>query len=135
MKPGTKAEFTFLRDGHERTVAVELAILPNEQRTSRVDDGLPKLGLQLAPAGEVSGSGEEGVVVTEVSPNSPAAAKGIHSGDVILEIGGQTVSKPADVKAGLEVAQKAGKKAVLLRIRSKEGTRFVAIALNASTVG
>ena len=68
MKPGTKAEFTFLRDGRERTVAVELAILPNEQRTSRVDDGLPKLGLQLAPAGEVSGSGEEGVVVTEVSP-------------------------------------------------------------------
>ena len=54
---------------------------------------------------------------------------------MILEIGGQTVSKPADVKAGLEVAQKAGKKAVLLRIRSKEGTRFVAIALNASTVG
>ena len=41
---------------------------------------------------------------------------------MILEIGGQTVSKPADVRAGLEAAQKAGKKAVLLRIKSKEGT-------------
>ena len=48
---------------------------------------------------------------------------------MILEVGGQTVSKPADVKAGLETAHKAGKKAVLLRVKSKEGTRFVAIAM------
>ena len=39
------------------------------------------------------------------------------------------MSKPADVKAGLEAAQKAGKTAVLLRVKSKDGTRFVAIAM------
>ena len=48
---------------------------------------------------------------------------------MILEVGGQAVSKPADVKAGLEAAHKAGKTAVLLRVKSKEGTRFVAIAM------
>ena len=48
---------------------------------------------------------------------------------MILEVGGQAVSRPADVKAGLEAAHKAGKKAVLLRVKSKEGTRFVAIAM------
>jgi len=42
---------------------------------------------------------------------------------------GQAVSKPADVKAGLEAAHKAGKATVLLRVKSKEGTRFVAIAM------
>jgi serine protease Do len=133
MKPGAKAEFTYLRDGRERTVTVELATLPNEQRASldrpKLDDGVPKLGLQLAPAGEVAGSGEDGVVVTRVDPDGPAAAKGIKDGDVILEVGGQAVAKPADVKAGLEAAQKAGKKAVLLRVKSKEGTRFVAISM------
>jgi serine protease Do len=138
MKPGSKAEFTYLRDGREHTVTVELATLPNEKQASlerpRADDGLPKLGLQLAPAGEVAGSGEEGVVVTKVDPDGPAAAKGIKDGDVILELGGQAVSKPADVKAGLEAAQKAGKKAVLLRVKSKEGTRFVAISMT-STAG
>jgi serine protease Do len=138
LKPGAKAEFTYLRDGRERTVTVELATLPNEQRASlerpRGDDGLPKLGLQLAPAGEVAGSGEEGVVVTKVDPDSPAAAKGIKDGDVILEVGGQAVAKPSDVKAGLEAAHKAGKKAVLLRVKSKEGTRFVAVSM-ANTAG
>jgi serine protease Do len=136
LKPGAKAEFTYLRDGRERTVTVELAALPNEQRASlerpSADDGLPKLGLQLAPAGEVAGSGEEGVVVTKVDPDGPAAAKGIKDGDVILEVAGQAVAKPADVKAGLEAAHKAGKKAVLLRVKSKEGTRFVAISMTSS---
>ena len=136
LKPGAKAEFTYLRDGRERTVTVELASLPNEQRASlerpRADDGLPKLGLQLAPAGEVAGSGEEGVVVTKVDPDGPAAAKGIKDGDVILEVGGQSVAKPSDVRAGLEAAHKAGKKAVLLRVKSKEGTRFVAISMTSS---
>jgi serine protease Do len=138
LKPGAKAEFTYLRDGKERTVTVELATMPNEQQASlerpRADDGLPKLGLQLAPASEVAGSGEEGVVVTKVDPDGPAAARGIKDGDVILEVGGQAVTKPADVKTGLEAAQKAGKKAVLLRVKSKEGTRFVAISMP-STAG
>jgi serine protease Do len=63
-----------------------------------------------------------------VNPSSPAADKGIKAGDVILQVGGQAVSKPADVKAGLEAAKKEGKKTVLLLVKGREGTRFVAIA-------
>ena len=48
---------------------------------------------------------------------------------MILEVGGQAVSKPADIKAGLDAAAKEGKRAVLLRVKSREGTRFVAIAM------
>ena len=93
---------------------------------SRSDDGLPRLGLAARPADRARA---RGVVVASVDPDGPAAQKGIKEGDVILEVGGQAVSKPADVKAGLEAAQKAGKTAVLLRVKSKEGTRFVAIAM------
>ena len=62
MKPGTKAELTTARrprahgDGRARDPTEAAARLA---RAPRGDDGLPKLGLQLAPAGEVSGSGEE----------------------------------------------------------------------------
>jgi serine protease Do len=130
MKPGSRAEVTYLRDGRERTATVELAAQPGEKQASLepsrgADDGLPKLGLQLAPAKD----GEEGVVVAGVDPDGPAAQKGITDGDVILEVGGEPVAKPADVKAGLEAAHKAGKKAVLMRVKSREGVRFVAIAM------
>ncbi|MFL5229409.1 MAG: Do family serine endopeptidase [Microvirga sp.] len=128
LKPGAKAEITYLRDGKERTATVALASQPGEKEAkaapSRSDDGLPKLGLELAPARE-----GEGVAVAAVDPDGPAAQKGVKEGDVILEVGGHAVSKPADVKAGLEAAHKAGKTAVLLRVKSKEGTRFVAIAM------
>ncbi|MFL5190887.1 MAG: PDZ domain-containing protein, partial [Microvirga sp.] len=126
LKPGAKAEISYLRDGKERTATIALASQPGEEAKAAPapsDDGLPKLGLELAP-----GEGE-GVAVAAVDPDGPAALKGVKEGDVILEVGGQTVSKPADVKAGLETAHKAGKKAVLLRVKSKEGTRFVAIAM------
>jgi serine protease Do len=73
--------------------------------------------------------GDKGVVVIDVDPSGAAATKGIEVGDVILEVGGQTVSNPADVKADLATARKDGKKVVLLRIKSQEGTRFVAIGL------
>src|SRR5829696_6718848 len=128
LKPGAKAEITYLRDGKERTATVALASQPGEKEAkaapSRSDDGLPRLGLELAPSRE-----GEGVAVAAVDPDGPAAQKGVKEGDVILEVGGQAVSKPADVKAGLEAAHKAGKTAVLLRVKSKEGTRFVAIAM------
>jgi len=80
---------------------------------SRSDDGLPRLGLELAPSRE-----GEGVAVAAVDPDGPAALKGVKEDDVILEVGGQAVSKPAGVKAGLEAAHKADKKA--LRVKSKE---------------
>src|SRR4051794_19285928 len=60
LKPGSKVEITYLRDGQERTATVELATLPGEKtakaepRESR--DGLPRLGLQLAPAGQAPGA-------------------------------------------------------------------------------
>jgi serine protease Do len=128
MKPGAKAEITYLRDGRERTATIELAGQPAE-RTARADvptpeGGLPKLGIRLAPA-----PGEEGVAVVGVDPTGPAAGKGIKDGDVILEVGGRAVSNPADVSAGIEAARRDGRQAVLMRVKSREGTRFVAIAL------
>ena len=64
-----------------------------------------------------------------VDREGPAAEKGIKDGDVILEIGGRAVSTPAEVADGIKAARGDGKKAVLMRVKSREGTRFVAIAL------
>jgi serine protease Do len=88
------------------------------------------LGLTLAPAAEVDGAGESGVAVTDVDSASEAAEKGLKAGDVIIEVGGKSVTAPSDVVAGIRDASRKGRKAVLLQIRSDRQTRFVALSLN-----
>ncbi len=84
----------------------------------------PQLGLSLAPGGN-----ESGVVVAEVDPNGPAADIGFKAGDVILEVGGKAVASPADVRKALGDARAEGKRSILMRVKSEQGTRFVAIPL------
>jgi serine protease Do len=135
MAPGNTARLTILQRGSEKTVNVTLGELPTQAELRRgggEERGGPAqeemtLGLQLAPASSVAGSGSEGVVVTRVAPDSPAGERGFKTGDVILEVAGKAVSNPADVRKALEDARKDNKRTVLMRVKSGEGTRFVAL--------
>jgi serine protease Do len=137
MAPGTSVKLGLLHNGKEDTVSVTLGELPKE-RQARVDtdeqrgnqsSDVPKLGLSLAPANKVSGYDGDGVVVTGVDPSGPAADHGFKTGDVILEVSGKTVSTPADVSKAVGDAHTSGKRTVLMRVKSGEATRFVAIPL------
>ena len=134
MAPGATAKLTVWRKGEEKSFSIALGELPRE-RTARADASdskgtdVPRLGLTLAPAGQVAGSGSEGVVVTEVDPNGIASDQGFQTGDVILEVAGKKVANPADVRSALNAAQKDGKRTVLMRVKSGEATKFVAVRL------
>ena len=127
LKPGAKAEISYLRDGKERTATIALASQPGEKEAkaapARAMTACRSSGSSLRPARAKASPSPPSI------PTARRPLKGVKEGDVILEVGGQAVSKPADVKAGLEAAHKAGKKAVLLRVKSKDGTRFVAIVM------
>ncbi len=76
MTPGATAKLIVWRKGEEKSFSLTLGALPKSRdaRATTPDSdeagaGLPKLGLSLASAGEIAGSGTEGVVVTEVDPN------------------------------------------------------------------
>jgi serine protease Do len=136
LGPGKKADLIYWHDGAEKTVTLKLGSLP-EDKEARVRPNLKEgndvfkgLGLTLAPASSIQGAGSQGVVVAEIDPDGAAAQKGMQVGDVILEAGGHPVSKPADVAAALAEAKKDNRKAVLLRVKSSDGTHFVAIAVN-----
>ena len=77
------------------------------------------------------GAGSEGVVVADVDQDSAAAQKGLKVGDVILEAGGEKVSKPSEITDVISAAKKDGRKAVLLRVKSEQGIRFVALSTSA----
>jgi serine protease Do len=125
-----------LRKGSETSISVTLADLPKEReaRAETPDSGsaqsdVPKLGLTLAPAGQVAGSGAEGVVVTNVDPDGLASEHGFKTGDVILDVGGKKVATPVDVRNAIGEAHKDGKRSVLMRLKSADATKFVAVPL------
>ena len=68
-------------------------------------------------------------MISDVENGSDAAAKGLKNGDFILEIQGVPVANPGDVEAGVKKAKDLGRKAVLLRVKSGEAVRFVAVQL------
>lgn len=139
LAPGTSVKLDVVHQGDTRTVTLALGELPNQRQakaSGNTDDGktqqapgTPRLGLSLAPAGDVQGAGRKGVVVTEVDPQGPAAERGIRTGDVILNVGGKAVANVGDVRSELAQAKSSGKNSVLLQVKSAEATRFVAVPL------
>jgi len=87
------------------------------------------LGLKLAPAETVPGSGRQGVVVTDVDPTGLAADEGVELGDVILEVAGRSVNSPSEIHDSVRDARREGKPTVLLRLKSGETARFVALPI------
>jgi serine protease Do len=122
LAPGSNAELQILRDGAKQTLSVTLGNTPGKQQVS-------ELGMSLAPASSVAGAGDRGVVVTKVKPDSAAADDGIQTGDVILDVAGHPVSTPTEVQKDLRSYRASGERHVLMRLRSGDHTRFVALPL------
>jgi serine protease Do len=133
MAPGATVKLTMWRKGEEKTVSLVLGELPKQREAraatpdSPTGSDVPRLGLSLAPAGEVAGSGADGVVVTKVDPDGIGAEHGFKTGDVILEVGGKKVTDTAQVRSALDDARKDGKRTVLFRVKSGDATKFVAV--------
>lgn len=140
MAPGQTVKLNVLHKGSDKTLSMTLGELPNAKQakadTDQDSDGggkaakgttVPNLGLTLAPANSVAGAGKDGVVVTGVDPNSPSADRGFKEGDVILEIAGKTVATPAEVSDAMKTAKADNKNSVLVRVKSGDSSRFVAL--------
>ncbi|HUF56332.1 MAG TPA: DegQ family serine endoprotease [Thermohalobaculum sp.] len=137
------------RDGKTRTLPVKIGLLeeatadgmaePEDAGEGEPDADEPGtavvLGMTLSP---LSGADRErydisddvsGVLVAGVEQGSPAVEKGIREGSLIVEVGQEPVSSPAEVAEGVEAARENGRKSVLLLIRSGEDLRFVPLPL------
>ena len=114
LGPKKTAKLSIIRNGAPKTIDVTLGTMPADKTASADthssdDNGgaseLAKLGLTLHAA-----HGQDGVVVTEVDPDSAAADKGLKQGDVILEVAGKSVSRPSEVAEAIDAAKSDGKK-------------------------
>jgi serine protease Do len=135
LGPKKTVKLALIRNGSAMTIDVTLGTMPAdktasaESRNSDDNEGsaLAKLGLTLRPA-----HGQDGVVVAEVDPDGAAADKGLKQGDVILEVAGKSVSRPADVAQAIDAAKSDGKKSVLVRVKSNDGEHYLTLPTRAS---
>jgi serine protease Do len=135
LGPKKSADLTIWRNGAQQTLSVTLGAMPNDKEamndlgTSKPDAGqasVAKLGLTLE-------RGHDGVTITDVDPNSAAADRGLQQGDVILEASGKAVEQPAEVAQAFDAARADGRKSVLLRVKSGDNVRFVALPAQAAS--
>ncbi len=121
----------------DQTMKVTLGAMQDEKQAmadtpeAHAKDAMAKYGMSLEPATAVEGAGKTGVVVADVDPDGAAAQKGIQTGDVIVEVAGKPVSRPSDVTAAIVAAKADGKKSVLMRVKTEDSTRFVALSTEA----
>ena len=134
MPPNTSVRLTVLRNGAEQQITLTLGELPNQREARATPEKpqenkgteVPRLGLTLAPPAD---GGSEGVTVTNVEQGSIAAEHGFRQGDVILSIANKPVKTPAEVRDMFADAQKGGARNILVRVKSGDSIRFVAVRL------
>jgi serine protease Do len=131
--PNTSVDVKVLRGGKEQQVAVKLGDFKDASGAPKVEPAKAaaaieqsKLGVSFA-TGAAQKAIKDGVLIADVDATSDAAQKGLKSGDVILEIANLPVASADDVAKGIADAEKLGRKAVLLKVRSGEQSRYVGI--------
>lgn len=128
---GAEVPLKVLRDGDSMVLTVTLGRLPasDEEELEPEDDdgGRELLGLTLEPLTAelrakfaISGT-VDGVVVTAVEPDSPAAQKRINVGDVIVEVTQEVVHRPEEVVARLRAVEKSGRRKILFLLANADG--------------
>jgi serine protease Do len=136
-EPGDSVAIGRVRDGKEQRVNVLLEDAPvGGPRAARPARGPGRylegvyLGARIAPldpdlASYFALEPDQGVLVLEITPDSPAAKAGMKSGDVIVQLNGDRVANPTALLAWLD-ERKPGDKVTVKVIRHGKSMELAA---------
>jgi serine protease Do len=141
--PETPVKLMVWRDGKEQEVELKIAALnPNRAPAPAPEPEKPKpppsidaLGLKLVKlTAELRKQfsipdAAKGVVISEISQNSPGATQGLRPGDLVVALGHEPVAGLEELQQKIAAAKKNGRKNVLVRVEREGNTRFVALPL------
>ena len=131
--PGETIDVSVLRDGKALDLRITLTEFPTEQMAKAESPSESKSALEGVSVQELRpdvrqrlglGPDVNGVVVTQVRANSPAARAGLQPGDVIEEVEKKPVTDMASFRSAVSAA---GDEPILLLVRTRGGSRFVVV--------
>ena len=135
---GQRLQLKVLRGGKETTLDAAVGEMPeNPQQVATAPSGAEEttsLGLRLAPlTADLRRQHRipkdvDGVVVSQVAGNSPAASLGIEPGDVIMSIDQRPATSPE--QAAAELKEAAAKGNILLLLNRRGQTQFIGMSVN-----
>jgi serine protease Do len=130
---GTEASVEIVRNGKHMTMTVTLGRLTDEEEEGAPVETRLELGMSLETltpekAGAMGLAGTEGVVVTQVSPGSPASEAGVRPGDVIIEVDQRPVENIEEFEAAAAAEFKPGD-TMLLLLKRRGATLFVTLRI------
>ena len=137
---GTRVPIDLIRDGKPVRVTATVGQRPTEEQLAAQvggsNDGSPSdsatgstigtqvLGLTLQPLSPDLARRSNlpatvrGVIITAVESSSDASEKGLRPGFLIMSVNQVPVTSPAQVTAAVDAARRAGRKSVLLLVKS-----------------
>lgn len=139
-KPGDEVTLEIFRDGERSTYTVELGELETGSATASIDDDDAEdmreaLGFSVEDL--TSGIRDQlnlednvnGVVVSDISRASGAYRQGLRRGDVITQVGNESVDSPREFYGVIRNLMESETDATLLRINRQGRNLFIAIEL------
>jgi serine protease Do len=132
MNPDAGVTLKVMRNGAEKEFTIKLAELPGKVasvhgESSGTKSALAGVAVEDLDAQTASQLGvpanTAGVVVTEISPSSPAVDSGLRRGDVIQEVNRQPVKNTSD----FEAAMRNSKDQTLLLVNRQGNTMYLAV--------
>ncbi len=142
---GKSVRVLVFRDGGTQTLKVTLGRREDAENAEGTSlpgggpDSMPEpetmMGMTLSPLDDELRAQLEladdatGLVVSDIDPMSEAYEKGLRAGDVLTEAGQQTLATVNDLEDRIDDAREAGRKSLLLLVRSAGQPRFVALTL------
>jgi serine protease Do len=148
---GKSVVLKVVREGREQLFSVVLGRLQDDETVRKVGSSNPRLvpaapgkagaptlgqvlGFEIAPIDAAKrktyglADAIDGLVITSVRDGSDAYQKGFLAGFVVTQVNQRKVATIADVQAIVDVAQKAGRPAVVFKIVDPTGVgRFIAV--------
>jgi Do/DeqQ family serine protease len=133
LGPNATVELSIVRNGQPRQATATLEELPSAAAAPRAPRaGERAAGITVQPltperARQLRLEGVNGLLVTEVDPNGPAADAGIRAGDVIEQVDG----RPVESADALRRALASGDRPALVLVRRGGQNLFLSLARNA----